>query len=182
VADKLLIKEVIMKKNSGFTLVELVIVIVILAVLTATVLPRFVNLEEKATDAVLKGALTSMKSAARIGNLYARTETPDAQGDIDIDGTDIYMVNGYPVARPAGNNSFLGLEELMEIDVEVTAVYSDPGGAATDDNVRANADDDSLILFLGGRCVTYTPPQNPGDDPSFSTTVLDYNAATQACS
>lgn len=175
-----------MKKNSGFTLVELVIVIVILSVLTATVLPRFVNLEEKATEAVLKGALTSVKSAARIGNVYARTETADAQGDVDIDingvTRDIFMVNNYPVARPAGNNSFRGIEELMEVDPEVNIDYDPKSTGTSTDNDRTNASDDAIILYSGSMCVSYQPPANPGEDPIFSTSVLTYDAAAHTCS
>jgi MSHA pilin protein MshA len=158
-------------------------VIVILAVLTATALPRFFNLEEKATEAVLKGALTSMKSAARIGNVYARTETADAAGDVDIDGDQIFMVNGYPVARPAGNGTaFIGLEALMEIDNELSITYNVDGTGTATDNSRPNATDDTIILFSGTQCVSYMPPQAAGDDPVFSDGVLTYTSgATPTC-
>lgn len=172
----------------GFTLVELVIVIVILSVLTATVLPRFVNLEEKAREAVLKGALTSLQSAARIGNVYSRTEDADSAGDIavSINGTDIdiYMVRGYPVARPAGNGTtFLGIEELMEIDPDVDVAYNGGTvGTSTTDNNRTNAQDDTLILFSGDLCVSYQPPQAGQTDPNYSAGVLSYDATNQTCS
>ncbi len=169
--------------QSGFTLVELVIVIVILSVLTATALPRFFNLEEKATQAVLKGALTSMKSAARIGNVYARTEVADAQGDVTIDTKDIFMVNDYPVARPAGNGTaFIGLEALMEIDNEISITYNANGTGTTTDNTRANAENDVIILHSGTRCVSYQPPTTAGGDPIFSNGVLTYDSAANTCS
>lgn len=175
-----------MKKENGFTLVELVIVIVILSVLTATALPRFVNLEEKATEAVLNGALTSLRSAARIGNVYARTEAADAQGDvsIDINGTpvDVNMVSNYPIARPAGNSSFEGIELLMEIDPELSVAYNADGSGTTTNNSRADALDDFIILHSGGRCVYYRPPQGTATEPEFSAGVLTYDATNQTCS
>ena len=50
----------------GFTLIELVIVIIILGVLSATAIPRFVNLADDADIAVVEGTAGALKSAATI--------------------------------------------------------------------------------------------------------------------
>lgn len=57
-----------MKKQAGFTMIELVIVIVILGILAATALPRFMDLTDEAEDAAVAGfagALGSGVSMAR---------------------------------------------------------------------------------------------------------------------
>jgi prepilin-type N-terminal cleavage/methylation domain-containing protein len=58
-------------RNQGFTLVELVMVIVILGILAAVAIPTFVNLQTDAKEAACKGALGGLRSA--IGIWYAKT-------------------------------------------------------------------------------------------------------------
>jgi len=55
-----------MNKQNGFTLIELVIVIVLLGVLAAIAVPRFVNLEDDAQVAALKSTAAAITSAMNI--------------------------------------------------------------------------------------------------------------------
>lgn len=55
-----------MKNQSGFTLIELVIVIVLLGVLSAIAVPRFVNLEDDAQRVTLSATAASLTSAMNI--------------------------------------------------------------------------------------------------------------------
>lgn len=62
-----------MRRIKGFTLIELVMVIVILGILSAVALPTFFNLQSQAKEASCKGALGGIRSAIAIW--YAKEAT-----------------------------------------------------------------------------------------------------------
>ena len=65
--------------KSGFTLIELVIVIVVLGILAAVAIPRFFDFTGDANAAACKGALGGVRSS--IANFYAHSATPSGGGN-----------------------------------------------------------------------------------------------------
>ena len=92
------------KIQSGFTLIELVVVITILGILASIVLPKFTALQADARLSKMNGAMGSVKAAAAMAHatLITRGFNANFTGTpapaIVIEGTTVVYTNGYPNA------------------------------------------------------------------------------------
>lgn len=85
-------------RHSGFTLIELVIVIVILGILAAAALPRFSDLSTDARISAVNGLAGSLRSAASIAHATQLAKGYSQNVAVTLEGVSIAMSGTYPTA------------------------------------------------------------------------------------
>jgi MSHA pilin protein MshA len=82
----------------GFTLIELVVVIVILGILSAFAVPRFMGLEAQAREASVRALEGSLRSASSLAHSVSIASGAAHNANITVEGDPIAMNFGYPTA------------------------------------------------------------------------------------
>lgn len=100
-------------RHKGFTLIELVVVIVILGLLAAVALPRFVNLTRDARIASLQGVAGGLRSAIALARAEYVVRGNTASTTISMDNQVV------TVLAEAGNAGFGGTPESSAAGIGV---------------------------------------------------------------
>ena len=128
----------------GFTLIELVVVIVILGILAAFAVPRFVRLDQQARIASVR----AMEGTLRSGAALARSmwlATGNAPATVPMEGNNVAILNGYPAPTVAGIQGVLQAGTIVaNTPGRYTAVVISP----TQIQFRLNGATDSTLCFV----------------------------------
>jgi MSHA pilin protein MshA len=141
------------RNNGGFTLIELIVVIVILGILAVTAAPKFIDLQSDARLATLNGMKAAINSAVSLtyGKSLVNGKEKEEKVSITINGSPVDVCYGYPCAAATEIQKVLDIGDFNACTAGVAGDWCFEDGAAGDSSIKifvANGYSESSKCFL----------------------------------
>ena len=140
-------------KKTGFTLLELIIVIIVIGILAAMALPQFIKVAERGRIAKAKGILDTFRKAEGIYYAYESQYSDNAGGGLEKEVPEIATV--------ANDNDWkFDIESTDNFATKFTVTATRKSGAYEGNTIIIN----QLGQFYGSHTLEF-PPGGPGHIP-----------------
>lgn len=167
-----------MKKQQGFTLIELVVVIIILGILAVTAAPKFINLQSDARKSTMEGVKAALQGANTL--VYSKAaiagKNKGAGESVTID-TNVSVTTDYGYLDSATSSAVVkaNLEKVMDMTFEVV---TDPATVVSGDFGVVWASDSSFFVIPKGKkatdsCILNYTPATATTLPSYALILTD---------
>ena len=158
------------RQQAGFTLVELVTVILILGVLAAVALPRYADLQGKARESKVKAVAGSVKAAnglAKASAMANGVSCGSASGtSVTMEGATVALNHCYPQALGSFSTGILVAANVVAADGWAISA-TNTGGATAGSTLTVELSDAGTPASCA---VTFTSAANANTPPVISTT------------
>jgi MSHA pilin protein MshB len=108
------------RKQSGFTIIELVVVIILLGILAATALPRFMNVDDEAHTAVVAGVMGGLQTGV---SLYHAQWVAEGQPNPDTQIADFNNLRSNAAGFPYGTDDNSGSGSTVVDSGDCAAIF-----------------------------------------------------------
>lgn len=150
-----------LQKEKGFTLIELIIVIIILGILAVTAAPKFIDIQSDARESVMQGISGSVQSAITLVHTRALLDNQTGtSGSVSVGTSTIALKFGYPTSG--------SIDDALDFDSGSITFEETTTSAAATTGVARFSNNSATAATCN---VTYTDATAAGNTPTVVVTV-----------